>query len=112
MTRLDRASRYKRYNVPDEPELTQDVEHVLNWFWHLSERREQGMNGPCALTYTEIEAWLCCVPYEVTYEEISWILAMDQTFLDELHKAREEQKAEKEAERKAEKLRKSLRGGK
>lgn len=77
--------------VPDIPE---EGEHLWEWFWHLSRRRGQGMDGPLALTYDEIRAWSEMAGEIVLREEVAVILSMDDGYLGALSTERQRQHEE------------------
>ena len=107
-TLADKAERFKSVLVPDPPEFTFYVDHVWEWFWHLCGRRQQGLNGPQPLTYRELESWRNSVPFLVAHEEIAWLMAMDEAYLDQLALEREEEKRKKEDRAAIDKLKSQL----
>jgi hypothetical protein len=56
----------------------------------------QGMDGPLALSYPEIEVWSRLTGEIVLREELSIITSMDDAYLSALAKEREAQRAANE----------------
>lgn len=86
---------YERFGqeaLIQEPEVPEEGEHLWEWFWHLSGRRMQGMDGPLALTYPEIRAWSEMTGEIVLREEVAVILSMDDGYLGALEKERAAQR--------------------
>lgn len=108
-TRIEEAERFNA-DVPDEPELSYDVQHVIEWFWRLNRRRQQGWNGPLPISYREIRAWIDCTAQRVAVEEIEWLMAMDDAFLDQLAIERSLEEKRKEERKKLEELKRQASG--
>ncbi|MTH96422.1 hypothetical protein [Roseibium sp. RKSG952] len=60
-------------------------EHPLlwAWFWHLDGTRQEGMNGPQAFSYLEIEAWIRLAQPAIRREDVATLLAMDRAYISE-----------------------------
>lgn len=87
---------YERFGqeaLIQEPDIPEEGEHLWEWFWHLSSRRGQGMDGPMALTYAELVAWSEIAGEIILREEITIIVGMDDSYLSALAKEREAQRA-------------------
>jgi hypothetical protein len=78
--------------APDQPEISDDYEHVWTWFWQLNARRQQGMNGPQAITFTEIEAWSRLTGERLLREEITILIRMDDGYRQALAEEMEVQR--------------------
>jgi hypothetical protein len=74
---------HHRYGVDPEPEPEppDSVTHIDRWFWELSERRQQGMNGPLPLSFSEIEAWSRVTATPVRPIEARMMVDMDNAYL-------------------------------
>lgn len=88
-------ARFGQEVLIQEPDIPEEGEHLWEWFWRLSGRRVQGMDGPLALTYPEIRAWSEMTGEIVLREEVAVILSMDDGYLGALAKVREDQRASK-----------------
>ncbi|MGX5719928.1 phage tail assembly chaperone [Shinella zoogloeoides] len=86
---------YERFGqeaLIQEPEIPEEGEHLWEWFWHLSGRRMQGMDGPLALTYPEIRSWSEMTGEVLLREEMAVLIGMDDAYLSALAKEREAQR--------------------
>lgn len=88
--------RFGREKLIQEPEIPDEGEHLWKWFWSLSGRRQQGMNGPQPLTYAEIASWSRLTGEILLREEITIITDMDDAYLEALAKEREAQRVANE----------------
>lgn len=90
---VSRRELNERFNVAhlnQDAEPPEDGEHIWSWFWGLSNKRHQGVNGPQPLTYPDIEAWSRATGTVVLREEIAILMQMDDAYLSavaEEHKA-------------------------
>lgn len=84
--------RFDRAALIEEPDIPEEGEHIWLWFWQLSRRRQQGVDGPQPLTYTEISECSRMTGEILLREEIAVITDMDDAYLDALAKEREAQR--------------------
>lgn len=68
--------------LKDLPELPESAAHVWRWFLDLNSHRKITVNGPSAISYSEILAW-----QELNFEklkrwEVTAIKALDRAFLN------------------------------
>lgn len=96
--------------VEDPPDVPPEVDHVVEWFWELSNRRPEGMSGPRLIPWSDLQAWLALTPNYVERGEVDMLCAMDHAYVDQLRIEREARRArEKDAEER-DKQRKHARG--
>ena len=72
------------------------------WWWELNARRPPGFESLAPLSYAELRSWLLLTGRRVAPEEIGWLIAMDNAWLEAIAQERKD-KAERdrqEAERK------------
>ncbi|MBN7804911.1 hypothetical protein JZX86_05970 [Agrobacterium rosae] len=65
---------------PDQPEISDEGQHLWAWFWHLHARRLQGMNGPQPITYADIDIWSRMTGEAVLREEVAILIRMDDGY--------------------------------
>lgn len=75
-TRRERNERFN-HKTGEAPCVPQVGQHILEWFWQISEGRSTGINGNDRLTCTEISAWSQLTGNIITPEEFEMIRAMD-----------------------------------
>lgn len=81
---LSRRKLYERFNVAhlnQDIEPPEDGEHIWSWFWELSNKRHQGMNGPQPLTYPDINMWSRMTGTILLREEIAILMQMDDAYI-------------------------------
>jgi hypothetical protein len=86
---------YERFGqeaLIQEPDIPEEGEHLWEWFFTLSVRRRQGMDGPLALTYSEIRSWSEMTGEVLLREEVALLIGMDDAYLSALAKEREAQR--------------------
>lgn len=85
-----KAEMFERFGqdgkIPEMPELPNCVDHVVGWFFDLSNRRGSGMAGGLPIMWNDIRAWAYLMNELPSQEEIGMILAMDRAFLEEANK--------------------------
>lgn len=96
----------KEYNeqagavTPEQPAVPECATHVWTWWWELNSRRPPGFEAVAPLSYTEIRAWILLTGRHVAYEELEWLIQMDNAWLntiaEERHAKREREKQEAE----------------
>lgn len=85
-----KAEMFERFGmdskVPPDPQVPDEVAHVVGWFFELSNKRGSGMSGGLPLSWTDIAAWSELLNTYPTEEEVRMILAMDSAFLTACNK--------------------------
>jgi hypothetical protein len=82
--------------TPEQPEIPACGQHVWDWWWELNARRAPGFDSTVPLSYTEICSWLVLTRRLVTPEEIGWLIAMDDRWLNTIA---DERKAKSERDK-------------
>ena len=80
-------------DIPDPPELEQGSDHILEWFWQINSRRQSGMSGPAAISFSELKAWQELKRILIRPDEIEAITAMDSAHLEAIHEKQEREKS-------------------
>jgi len=89
--------------TPEQPDVPMYAEHVWKWWWELNARRPPGFENLAPISYTEIRSWIKLTGVQVAYEEINWLIAMDNAWMAAIadeRKARSERDKE-QSERKS-----------
>ncbi len=63
------------------PDIEPDAERLWGWFWDISDGRQPGMSGWCALPALEIKAWSDLTGNLVSPVDLRALRAMDRAFL-------------------------------
>ena len=84
--------------TPEQPAIPFCANHVWQWWWELNTRRQPGFDNLAPISYSEIGHWLLLTGKQVTPEEISWLIQMDNTWISAIATERND-KAEREKER-------------
>ena len=63
-----------------EPEVPDIGEYLWSWFWKLDAVRQHSDNGPCAIDYSEIQAWMHCTNTAASPSEIDALMRIDQSY--------------------------------
>ena len=70
-----------RSHIP-EVDVPAHGEHILTWFWSLSNARgSSGFGGPSPLSYTEIMAWKSLTKTKVYAWEIEALMTLDAAYM-------------------------------
>ena len=80
ITRRDYNERFGQEGLTPDIDVPVDGEHIWEWFWHLSDRRQNGMSGPQPLSYRDLEAWMTITGTLVLREESEILLNMDNAY--------------------------------
>lgn len=80
VTREEYAARYNA-TIPEEPEIPEEGQHLWDWFWVLSERRQKGFDSANPITFSEIKAWVDVTGVIVLPEEVEVLIIMDTAYL-------------------------------
>lgn len=94
--------------TPAQPEVPFCALHVWGYWWELNARRPPGFESIAPFSFTEIHFWQAATGRSLDTAEITWLIAMDDAWLDEIakeRKARNEREKE-EAERNKQQSRK------
>lgn len=75
-------------DVPDDPELEQGSEYILQWFWELNAKRQPGFSGLCPLTFADIRAWQQLTGKITRPDEIEALMLMDSAYTNAIHDKR------------------------
>lgn len=94
ITRREYNERFGQADKTPEVDIPAEGEHLWEWFWHLSERRPSGMNGPQPLSYLDIDAWVRHTGTLLLREETSILLQLDTTYLNAVSEEQEAQRKE------------------
>ena len=95
-TGFEYAERYGMLEtIPDQPEVPPVVEHLVELFWKIGRKRK---SGPEPIAWADIDAWLRLTDSDLTPDEVEAIMAMDDTYIAEVHKARRAYQERKAAE--------------
>ena len=93
LTRREFNERFDKADEnPDEPEIREDIEHIWAWFWQLHARRQNGANGPQAISYPEIDAWSRITGELLLREEVGILIRMDDGYRQALAEEMEVQR--------------------
>lgn len=76
---------------PDEPEVPGAVTHVWDWWWHLNARRLPGFDAMAPITYSDIYYWSTLTRIQITPDEITMLIQMDNAYLQAVGEERKEQ---------------------
>lgn len=83
--------RFNRADTIETPDIPDEGEHLWRWFWALSDRRQQGMNGPHPISFFDLAQWSRLSGEIALREEINILLEMDDAYRAALAEEREEQ---------------------
>lgn len=74
-----------RFGQPAGPQVKVPPagEHVWDWFWKLSGRRQHSESGPLPIGYAEIGAWSQLLDIHTYPDEIETLTKMDEAFMAE-----------------------------
>lgn len=73
-----------RENFPElyEVEVPPEVEHLQTAFIHLNLGRQQGFNGPLAISYSDLHAYCVLFEQKFTTGELELLKLMDVRFVN------------------------------
>jgi hypothetical protein len=89
--------------TPRQPSIPECAAHVWGWWFELNARRGPGFDSLAPISYSEIKNWILLTGKLVTYEEIAWLVAMDNAWLLAIA---EERRARSEREKEEAEIRK------
>lgn len=79
--------------IPDDYDPPEELQHVWSLFWHFSYRRKSAEGNAFAIEYGEIFAYTQCTGERLTMFEVDAIVAMDDSFREQLAKTRDHQRS-------------------
>jgi len=77
----------KQFAELQEPEVNQAGKYVLMMFFELNNARQQGMNGPLPISYTELKAYSDLNDAELEPWEVNAIRLCDRVYIDKVMSA-------------------------
>jgi len=72
--------------IIEEPDPPHDGLHLWSWFWELDGARGEGMSGPLAISFSDIDAWARLTRSNPEPWEVQALKKMDAARLDETAK--------------------------
>ena len=78
--------------VPEPPDVPDQVIHVWGWWWHLNSRRAPGFDAMSPLSYSDIYHWSALTRTQITPDEINMLIQMDDAYLQAVNAERKEQR--------------------
>lgn len=69
-----------------ENEIPEGTAHIWEWFRDLNRTRDEGLNGPKSITYSEILAWSSLTGNNPTPWEVGCLTALDAVWLNSTRK--------------------------
>ena len=83
---LSQAESATGQQIVEEPEPPEDAVHLWAWFWELDGARGEGMSGPLALSFPDLDAWARLTGSAPEPWEVRALRKMDAARLDETAK--------------------------
>lgn len=80
VSKEEEAARFGATIREEEPGVPGAGEHIWDWFWSLSARRQSGFESTNPITYTEIQSWTHLTGAMVRPEEVKILARMDDAF--------------------------------
>lgn len=97
ITRRELNERFGQSDKTPDIEPPDEGEHLWEWFWGLSSRRQQGMNGPQPLSYQEIAIWSRLTGTILLREELAALSQMDAAYLNAVAEEQSAQRRRQES---------------
>lgn len=99
-----RAQRNENFNkahlTPEEPEIPEEVLHLVEWFHMLSASRRISEAGPMGLAPSDVLAWCTLSGVHMLPSEYEILTRMDAAYLTKMYEHREAQRAKYQADQK------------